>query len=81
MPYPHLYAPDKHPYKAEFDPVQRAHQNTLETLWGVQLLVLTVAGPYGALAAPLGALHLAGRAAYAHGYEASGPEAAPSAPC
>ena len=75
VPYPHLYAPDKHPYKAQFDAVQRAHQNTLETLWGVQLLVLLVAaGPYGGYAAPLGGVYLAGRALYAHGYGADGPE-------
>lgn len=73
--YPHMYAPEKHPYKHDFDSVQRAHQNTLETIWGVMTLVLVVsAGPYGAYAAPLGLLYLAGRVVYASGYEASGPE-------
>lgn len=73
--YPHMYAPEKHPYKRDFDSVQRAHQNTLETLWGVMTLVLIVStGPNGAYAAPLGLVYLAGRVMYACGYEADGPE-------
>lgn len=73
--YPALYAPEKHPYKADFDSVQRAHQNTLETLWGVQLLILIVAaGPQGHYAAPLGTVYVLGRLLYAHGYGENGPE-------
>jgi len=75
VPYPHMYAPDKHPYKRQFDSVQRAHQNTLEGLPGVQLTILAVsAGPYGHLAAPLGVLYIAGRLVYAAEYERLGPE-------
>ena len=62
-----------HPHAEEFNCIQRAHQNTLETWVAVQVLVVVNEPKYPRAVLLLTCTYIVGRLLYAHGY-ASGPE-------
>jgi glutathione S-transferase len=71
--YPHLYAPESNEHKKEFDSVQRAHQNTLESYPIVMLQMLVSGLAYPVASAVFGGLWTIGRVIYGYGYGKSGP--------
>ena len=71
--YPNLYAPAGHKYAMEFNSVQRAHQNTLESMSTVITQMLVVGLFYPVFAAACGGLWTFGRIVYGIGY-AFGPD-------
>jgi glutathione S-transferase len=71
--YPTLYAPESHKYAKEFNSVQRAHQNTLESYALVMLQMCVVGLVYPITAAACGALFCVGRCIYGYGYATGGP--------
>ena len=71
--YPNLYAPAGHKYAMEFNSVQRAHQNTLESMSTVITQMLVVGLFYPVFAAACGGLWTLGRIVYGIGY-AFGPD-------
>ena len=71
--YPALYAPPGHKFENEFNSVQRAHQNTLES-YAVNMFQMALNGlVYPQLSALFGALWVVGRVIYGAGYAAFGP--------
>lgn len=71
--YPDLYAFPTHKFAKEFNCVQRAHQNTLET-WSPLLVLLVVDGlVLPKMTAFLGVVWVAGRVLYGYGYASTGP--------
>mmetsp|Transcript_20263 Transcript_20263/g.52309 ORF Transcript_20263/g.52309 Transcript_20263/m.52309 type:complete len:160 (-) Transcript_20263:57-536(-) len=71
--YPALYAPESHKYAKEFNSVQRAHQNTLES-WAPTMLLMLVVGLRAPKASAIsGLLYVLGRVVYGYGYATSGP--------
>ena len=72
--YPALYAPAGHKYEKEFNSVQRAHQNTLESLGPVMLQMMACGLKHPITAATCGALYVLGRVIYGYGYAKGGPE-------
>ncbi|XP_071094373.1 glutathione S-transferase 3, mitochondrial-like isoform X2 [Haliotis cracherodii] len=70
VPYPDMYSSSS----KEFNCIQRAHQNTLES-YPQFLMLLFVGGlQYPKISAAAGAVYLAGRIAYALGYYTGDPE-------
>ncbi|CAO1623208.1 unnamed protein product [Jaminaea pallidilutea] len=79
IPYPQLYA-DKAEAKAsnkahKFNCVQRAHQNTLESLPSYAISLIVAGLRFPRLAAGLGATWLIGRVLYTIGYSSGDPSA------
>nr|ABI14208.1 MAPEG family protein [Pfiesteria piscicida] len=72
--YPALYADKDHPQADEFNCVQRAHQNTLESWAPVQLLMAFNGIMFPRFAASCGAIWAVGRIIYGHGYARKGPK-------
>ena len=71
--YPLLYAPNGHKHEKEFNSVQRAHQNTLES-YGVVMLQMSLCGlVYPTISAVCGSIWVFGRVVYGYGYAANGP--------
>ena len=71
--YPNLYAPSGHKHAKEFNSVQRAHQNTLESMSTVLTQMLIVGLWHPKFAAACGAIWQVGRIVYGLGY-ALGPD-------
>ena len=71
--YPTLYAPPGHKYEAEFNSVQRSHQNTLETYAIVMLQMCACGFVYPITSAVCGGLWVLGRIIYGYGYSSGGP--------
>eukprot|EP00164_Ancoracysta_twista_P019801 GFYU01035038.1.p1 GENE.GFYU01035038.1~~GFYU01035038.1.p1 ORF type:complete len:144 (-),score=27.83 GFYU01035038.1:14-445(-) len=69
--YPTLYAPESNKNAKAFNCVQRAHQNTLETLGLVQVLTLVNGLFQPSLSASLFTVWCFGRVLYAVGYSMS----------
>lgn len=71
--YPALYAPPGHKFENEFNSVQRAHQNTLES-YAVVIIQMALNGlVYPEYSAFFGGLWVIGRIIYGAGYAAFGP--------
>ena len=68
MQYPALYAPPGHKNELEFNSVQRAHQNTLESYGPVMVQMMACGLKYPVTAAVCGALYVFGRVIYGYGY-------------
>lgn len=66
--YPALYAPPGHKNEFEFNSVQRAHQNTLESYGPVMVQMMACGLKYPVTAAVCGALYVLGRVIYGYGY-------------
>jgi glutathione S-transferase len=71
--YPALYAPPGHKFEKEFNSVQRAHQNTLESYSLVMLQMCLCGLIYPVTSAICGGLWVAGRFMYGFGYANFGP--------
>lgn len=71
--YPRLYAPEGHKFFQEFNSIQRAHQNTLETWAPTMLLMLACGLTEPRAAATAGFLWVASRFIYGIGYGLLGP--------
>merc|ERR1712187_107136 len=71
--YPHLYAPHGHKNKEQFDCVQRAHQNTLESWSMVMVTMFATALVYPVASATAGFLWVLGRFVYGFGYALGNP--------
>mmetsp|Transcript_52737 Transcript_52737/g.115630 ORF Transcript_52737/g.115630 Transcript_52737/m.115630 type:complete len:144 (+) Transcript_52737:43-474(+) len=71
--YPALYAEKGHAHADEFNCVQRAHQNTLESWGPVTILALVNGLVYPVVSAGLFALWQVGRIIYGIGYAKGGP--------
>jgi glutathione S-transferase len=72
--YPALYAPTGHKFEKEFNSVQRAHQNTLES-YGIVMLQMCACGlVYPITSAAFGAVWVLGRFIYGFGYANFGPK-------
>ena len=72
--YPALYAPEGHKHASEFNCVQRAHQNTLES-YAIVMLQMCAAGlVYPITAAAFGATWCVGKVIYGYGYSTGGPQ-------
>lgn len=72
--YPNLYAPPDHKFEKEFNSVQRAHQNTLESYAIVMILMVSCGLVYPITAAAFGAIWVIGRCIYGYGYATGGPK-------
>jgi glutathione S-transferase len=71
--YPALYAPTGHKNEKEFNSVQRAHQNTLES-YALVMVQMSLCGlVYPRTSALFGALWVFGRIIYGYGYATGGP--------
>merc|ERR1712087_558707 len=64
---------DSHPAEKEFNCVQRAHQNTLESWAPVQILMFAAGIMYAEIAATCGFVWAIGRIVYGYGYANYGP--------
>ena len=71
--YPALYAPPDHKYEKEFNSVQRAHQNTLESYAIVMLQTALCGLVYPKTSALFGGIWTVGRVIYGYGYAKGGP--------
>ncbi|KAJ1637017.1 hypothetical protein T492DRAFT_955645, partial [Pavlovales sp. CCMP2436] len=71
--YPTLYAPESHANALEFNSVQRAHQNTLESLAPTMLLMAMAGLTAPKPAAICGCLWVLSRFMYGYGYAKFGP--------
>merc|ERR1712196_748540 len=71
--YPALDADSSNPNAKEFNCVQRAHQNTLETWAPVSILCLVNGLAYPVTSARLFAIWIVGRVIYGWGYASKGP--------
>ena len=71
--YPALYAPPKHEFEKEFNSVQRAHQNTLESYAIVMIQMCACGLIYPITSATFGGLWVLGRFMYGFGYANFGP--------
>ena len=71
--YPLLYAPPGHKNEKEFNCVQRAHQNTLESYSFVMLNMCLCGLVYPKTSAALGFIWVVGRVIYGAGYASGGP--------
>jgi glutathione S-transferase len=71
--YPALYAPTGHKFESEFNCVQRAHQNTLESYALVMCTMCTCGLVYPVTSAILGGIWVAMRFVYGYGYATYGP--------
>jgi glutathione S-transferase len=72
--YPALYAPEGHQNAERFNCAQRAHQNTLESIAMVNILMLLNALLFPQTSAALGAVWCVGRVLYIQGYSDKGPD-------
>mmetsp|Transcript_1460 Transcript_1460/g.3766 ORF Transcript_1460/g.3766 Transcript_1460/m.3766 type:complete len:147 (-) Transcript_1460:5-445(-) len=73
--YPTLYSTGKTKNDIAYNCAQRAHQNTLENLPAVNIMMLSSATVYPVTAAAFGAIWCVGRVLYIRGYTAeSGPD-------
>jgi len=72
--YPALYAPLDHKNEKEFNSVQRAHQNTLESYSIVMLQMMACGLVYPVTSATCGGLWVVGRIIYGYGYATGGPK-------
>ncbi|KAJ9584553.1 hypothetical protein L9F63_021111, partial [Diploptera punctata] len=70
IPYPTMYSPDN----AQFNCIQRAHQNTLENYPQFLMLLLLGGLECPVVSAGAGVVYLAGRIAYAQGYYSGDPK-------
>jgi glutathione S-transferase len=71
--YPTLYAPEGHKHYIEFNSIQRAHQNTLET-WAPVMMLMMALGLFSPKpAAGLGLVWVVARFIYGYGYATHGP--------
>ena len=71
--YPALYAPSCHKFEHQFNSVQRAHQNTLET-YAVTMLQMCLNGiVYPVTSAIFGGVWVLGRILFGGGYSKYGP--------
>lgn len=75
VPYPTMYADSSNKYAYQFNCIQRAHQNTLELLYGVQLLLVVNGLFVPRASALLGFLWVVMRFVYGWGYAHKGPKA------
>ena len=73
--YPALYSSGTSKEDVAFNCTQRAHQNTLEGLPIVNLMMLTSATVYPLPAAAFGLVWVVGRFLYIQGYSSGGPDA------
>eukprot|EP01036_Dinobryon_divergens_P025414 gene25414-33960_t len=72
--YPLLYAPADHKHEKEFNSVQRAHQNTLES-YAIVMLQMSLCGlVYPVISAACGGAWVVGRVIYGYGYASNGPK-------
>mmetsp|Transcript_42588 Transcript_42588/g.133499 ORF Transcript_42588/g.133499 Transcript_42588/m.133499 type:complete len:108 (-) Transcript_42588:102-425(-) len=65
--YPNMYAPEGHKHAAAFNCAQRAHQNTLETMSHLLIVMLVCGLFYPVTSAALGATWIVGRFIYGWG--------------
>ncbi len=72
--YPDLYARESNEKKKEFDCVQRAHQNTLESYPIVMLQMVLGGMVYPVWSAIFGGIWTVSRVIYGYGYAKSGPK-------
>eukprot|EP00927_Polykrikos_kofoidii_P054421 TRINITY_DN48835_c0_g1_i1.p1 TRINITY_DN48835_c0_g1~~TRINITY_DN48835_c0_g1_i1.p1 ORF type:complete len:173 (-),score=23.21 TRINITY_DN48835_c0_g1_i1:67-528(-) len=71
--FPALYAPPGHKHEIEFNCVQRAHQNTLES-WSMVMITMLVTGlVYPVASAVAGTFWVLGRFVYGIGYALGNP--------
>eukprot|EP00775_Hariotina_reticulata_P012726 gene12726-12856_t len=73
VPYPKMYAEDSQAHAQEFNCVQRAHQNTLETLGPVLVMESLLGFQHPLTAATLGMIWNVGRIVYTLGYSTGDP--------
>jgi glutathione S-transferase len=71
--YPALYAPSCHKFENQFNSVQRAHQNTLETYALIMLQMCLNGLVYPMTSATFGGIWVLGRVIYGAGYSRYGP--------
>ena len=72
--YPDLYARESNEKKKEFDSVQRAHQNTLESYPIVMLQMVLGGLVYPVWSAIFGGIWTVSRVLYGYGYAKNGPK-------
>jgi glutathione S-transferase len=72
--YPALYAPPDHKYAKEFNCVQRAHQNTLESWASVQVLTIVNGIVFPVTSAICNGIWVVGRFIYIQGYGTGDPD-------
>merc|ERR1719263_1884999 len=72
--YPLLYAPESHKNAKEFNCVQRAHQNTLESLSMIMILMIINGLHAPKISASFGLVWVIGRVLYGYGYKKNGAE-------
>jgi len=72
--YPRLYAPEGEKGAMEYNCIQRAHQNFIET-WSPVCMLVMVNGLFSPLSsAALGGIWCIGRFLYVYGYSTGGPD-------
>jgi len=72
--YPNLYAVPGTKFADEFNSVQRAHQNTLESMSTVLIMMVMCGLIYPVTSAVCGGIWVVGRVVYGAGYAGGGPE-------